>query len=128
MHTFSKHARSLAIHCALGVLLIFPVLVFGQETAGERVLRGYIRGIVENIINPLIGLLFAAAFVVGLWGGVNFILNADNEEARKKGKIAILWAIVGFLIMFAVGGLINVLAGTFGISLPAGQGIQRTDQ
>jgi fructose-specific phosphotransferase system IIC component len=103
-----------------------PLVAFAQDPSFE-VLHGYIRGIVTTIINPLIGLLFAAAFVVGLWGGVNFILNADNEEARKKGKVALIWAIVGFFIMFSVGGILNVVVGTFGISLPEGQGIQRQD-
>ncbi|MFN4181203.1 MAG: hypothetical protein ACK4FA_00695, partial [Candidatus Paceibacteria bacterium] len=38
------------------------------------------------ILNPLIKLLFAIAFIVFFYGVVEFIRSADSEEGRGKGK------------------------------------------
>ncbi len=68
-----------------------------------------------KIINPLIELSFIVALVVFLWGVLQFIRGANNEEARAKGKDHMLWGFVGFLIMFGVFGIINLLTRTLGI-------------
>ncbi len=68
-----------------------------------------------KIINPLIELSFIVALVVFLFGMMEFIRGASNEEKRTKGKQHMLWGIVGFLIMFGVFGIITLLANTFGI-------------
>lgn len=69
-----------------------------------------------KIINPAIEFAFIVALVVFLWGVLDYIRGAANEEKRKKGKDHMLWGIVGFLIMFGVFGIITLLANTFGIS------------
>lgn len=69
-----------------------------------------------KIINPLIELSFIVALVVFLWGVLQFIRGANNEEARGKGKQHMLWGFVGFLIMFGVFGIINILTRTLGIT------------
>lgn len=74
-----------------------------------------IDAIIRVIVNPLIGLLFAVAFLVFLWGGVEFILGSGEAgEAREKGKRHMLWGVIGLFIMFAVFGLLWILARTFG--------------
>ncbi|MCC6198679.1 hypothetical protein IT401_00465 [Candidatus Nomurabacteria bacterium] len=69
----------------------------------------------DKIINPVIELAFIVAFVVFIWGVFQLIRGANSDDARKKGKEHILWGIVGFLIMFGVWGIINLLVNTFGI-------------
>jgi ethanolamine transporter EutH len=69
-----------------------------------------------KIINPLIELSFIIALVVFLWGVFQLIRGANNEEARSKGKEHMLWGFVGFIIMFGVFGIINILTRTFGIT------------
>ena len=63
-----------------------------------------------EVLQPIIILLFALAAVLFFWGVVEFMLNRDNEEERDKGKRHMLWGLVGLLIMFAVNGILTVLA------------------
>ncbi|MBU3925663.1 hypothetical protein KJ763_00640 [Patescibacteria group bacterium] len=66
--------------------------------------------ITSTIVNPLIGLMIAIAFMIFIWGVVQFIANADNQQKRDEGKKHILWGLVGLLIMISVGGIIQVIA------------------
>lgn len=68
-----------------------------------------------KIINPAIEFAFIVALVVFLFGVMEFIRGANNEEKRKKGRSHIFWSIIGFVIMFGVWGIINILVNTFGI-------------
>jgi hypothetical protein len=68
-----------------------------------------------KIINPAIEFAFIVALVVFLWGVMEFIRGATNEKKRSEGKDHMFWGLVGFLIMFGVWGIINLILGTFGI-------------
>lgn len=74
----------------------------------------------QAIINPLITLIGLAAFVVFVWGVVEFIAGAGNEEKRTKGQQHMLWGFIGLVIMFGAKAIITIAASTFGISLPSG--------
>ncbi len=71
------------------------------------------------ILNPVITLLGLIAFVLFIWGVVEFIGGAANEEARQKGQRHIVWGIVGLVIMFAARAIIAIAAHTFGLSVPS---------
>lgn len=62
-----------------------------------------------QILNPVIGLMVAIAVLVFLYGVVEFIAGADNEEKRDQGKQHIVWGIVGLFIMVAVGGIMQII-------------------
>jgi hypothetical protein len=68
-----------------------------------------INKIVTEILNPLIGLMFAVAFAFFIWGVIEFIWNAGNEEKRTTGKQHIVWGLAGLLIMSAVWGIIAII-------------------
>lgn len=70
----------------------------------------------DKILNPAIEIAFVVALVVFLFGVMEFIRGANKEEKRTKGKQHMLWGIIGFLIMFGVFSIINILTRTFGIS------------
>ncbi|MDP3726549.1 MAG: hypothetical protein Q8R36_05135 [bacterium] len=72
----------------------------------------------QFIINPLIGFLFALAFVVFLWGTAEFILQADNEAAHTKGKQHMIWGIIGMVIMFGAFTIMTIIGNTIGASVP----------
>ena len=63
----------------------------------------------DQILRPIVLLLFALATILFLWGVVEFITNRDNEEERDKGKKHMLWGIIGLVIMFGANGIIWVL-------------------
>jgi hypothetical protein len=69
----------------------------------------------HNIVNPIITLLSLAAFVVFVWGVVDFIRNADDPEKRADGQQHMIWGIVGLVIIFGTTAIINILKATFGI-------------
>lgn len=68
-----------------------------------------------KILNPAIEFAFIIALVVFLWGVMEYIRGAAVEEKRKNGRQHMLWGLIGFVIMFGVFGIINLLIRTFGI-------------
>lgn len=85
-----------------------------------EVLNTFLGKVVEQIVNPLILLLAATAFVVFVWGVFEFILHAGDEAKRSEGKRAILWGLIGLVIIFGAYGIINLAMGTFSLT-PNGQ-------
>jgi len=78
-------------------------------------LNEFLGKVVTQIVNPLILLLAAVAFVVFLWGVFEFIRQAGDETKRKEGRQAILWGLIGLVIIFGAYGIINVALGTFNL-------------
>jgi len=79
-------------------------------------LDAFIFKVVVQIVNPIILLLSAAAFVVFLWGLFQFVAHAGDEAKRKEGKDAILWGLIGLVIIFGAYGIINVALNTFNLT------------
>ena len=66
----------------------------------------------EFVINPVIYTLFAAAFVVFIFGLVQFATHLDNEEARSTGVRHMVWGIVGMVIMVGVNSILGIIDAT----------------
>ncbi len=75
----------------------------------------FVRAINDYIINPIIGLLFAAAMVLFIWGGAQMIFYPGTEDKREDGKRHLFWGIIGMFIMVSVYGLLNLITSTFGL-------------
>lgn len=69
-----------------------------------------IGALITHIVQPLVKLMFIVAVLIFVWGVIQMIMNADNEEARQKGQKHITWGLVGLFIMFSVYGILNLLA------------------
>ena len=65
------------------------------------------------ILNPLIQLAFAIAFLYFVYGVVKFLSSDVADKSRKESRDAILWGMVGMLIMFSVYGIIRFVLDTF---------------
>lgn len=74
-----------------------------------------LNGIKTEIINPAIYLLLALAGVYFVWGVFTFISNQENDEGQENGKKHMIWGIVGIAIMLSAFGIIQMIAGTFGV-------------
>ncbi len=80
------------------------------------VINSFLDSVIVQIINPIILLLSAGAFVVLAWGIFEFIWKADDDKARETGRRAILWGFVGLAIIFGAYGIINTALGAFNIA------------
>ena len=70
------------------------------------------------ILNPIIILLFALAFVYFIYGVIKFLKSnaGDKGTERIEARSSIFWGIVGMFIMFSVYALIKFVLMTFGIT------------
>lgn len=79
-------------------------------------LRQYANSITYIINFLLIPTLIALALITFLWGVYRyFILGAENETEREKGKQFVLWGIIGFVVIVSVWGLVAVVGITLGL-------------
>ena len=76
---------------------------------GSAPLNDFIGKVESQIIAPLITLLALIAFVVFIWGVVDYIRGADNDEKRATGQQHILWGFIGLVIIFGTTAIIAVL-------------------
>lgn len=96
----------------------------GPDSPQFKVINDFVGRVIVEIINPLILLLTAGAFIVFIWGIFEFfIMNGGDATKRSEGRRAIGWGLVGFVVMFGVYGIINTVMSTAGLP-----GIQKLTQ
>lgn len=82
----------------------------------------FVQSVNNEIINPILGLIFTAALFFFLFGAFKLVLGAGDDSKRNEGKAHMLWGVVGMVIMVAVFAILRVLLYTFNVSpgdLPA---------
>ena len=77
-------------------------------------MSGLLNKISDQIINPIILLLFVLALLYFIWGVARYVIKADSDEQREQGKQHMIWGIVGMIIMVAVYGIIAIIKNTIG--------------
>jgi hypothetical protein len=105
---------------AAGILAL-PAVALAQgnppSTAGADNLGNFLLLIVYVIDRYIVPVVFALAFIVFLWGIYStFIAGATNDEKRQEGQKLVLYGLIGFVLMFSVWGLVNLLVGTLGFN------------
>lgn len=68
------------------------------------------------VLFPLIALLSAVAMVVFLYGAFEYVRNSASQEGRTTGQRHLLFGVVGLLVMFSAFTILQIAAGTFGIT------------
>ncbi|MDP3934773.1 MAG: hypothetical protein Q8Q46_00940 [Candidatus Giovannonibacteria bacterium] len=81
--------------------------------AYARTVDDLIKTIQQSILDPITYLLLVLGAVVFLYGVVEFIAGAANEDARTKGKSHMIWGLLGLLIMISVEAIITILKNFF---------------
>lgn len=69
---------------------------------------------------PLIALLSAVAFIVFLYGAFEYVRNSASQEGRQTGQRHLLYGVIGLLVMFSAYTILQIAAGTFGVSVGDG--------
>lgn len=73
-----------------------------------------ILGVVQSqIITPLMSFFGVLALVFFLYGVVEFIAGASNEEKRTIGKKHMIWGLIGLVIIASYNGFIVILRSFF---------------
>ncbi len=68
-----------------------------------------------SLINILIPILFAGAFIVFFWGLSKFILNSANEKELANGKNYMLWGIIVLFILLSFRSIISLVVTDFDV-------------
>ncbi len=74
----------------------------------------FIGKVQAEILTPIITLLTLGAFLIFLWGIVEFIAGATNEEKRAAGQQHMIWGIIGLVIIFGANAIVSLLKATVG--------------
>jgi hypothetical protein len=73
--------------------------------------------IVTNLYNrlmvPMIGVFIGAAFLLGVWLGLKFLLAGGDEQKIKKAKESVKYFIMGIAVIFIVTAGLPVIVGAF---------------
>ncbi|MDO8566635.1 MAG: pilin [bacterium] len=81
-----------------------------------NVLRPYSESIIGIINTILVPVLIAIAFITFLWGIFKyFIWGAESESDKADGRKFAMWGIIGFVILFSLWALVNIVSGTLGL-------------
>jgi len=104
----SRHSTIRAVSLGTSALFLAPFIVFAAATT----IQGLI-GIIVGILRLLVPVVIALALLYFFWGLAKFILRADDEAEREKGKQIMLWGIIALFVILTIWGIIAVLQTTF---------------
>lgn len=80
--------------------------------------------LINDIINPMIPLVFTLAIIFFFWGLAMYILRSGDPAKRKEGTQMMTYGLLGLFVMFSVWGLLAIVSNTFSLdntSLPIPQ-------
>lgn len=63
----------------------------------------------------VIPLLITVALVAFMYGVIQYLINAEDENKRKEGRKFMLWGIISLFVMLGIFGILQVLGNTFDI-------------
>ncbi|MCK5285873.1 MAG: hypothetical protein KAJ58_01450 [Candidatus Pacebacteria bacterium] len=72
----------------------------------------------EQIIAPIILLLFVLSLAYFFWGIADYIRGSGNEQIRKVGRDHMIWGLVGIFIMVSAWAIIKILLSSVGAPDP----------
>ncbi len=105
--------KKISVTLGSAALALTPVLALAQF--GQ--INTFIGNISTFINSTLIPLVFAIALLMFLWGVFKyFILGGDDSGSQEQGRQLMLYAVVGFVVMVSIFGIVNLIAGGLGFS------------
>lgn len=101
----------------LAYALFFLVVAVGAPSvAFAATFADLVNTIVGIVDGGVIPLLYALAFIYFLIGMLKYFFLDHSEEAMTKGRQQMLWGIIGFVVIFAIWGIVHLFLST----LPGG--------
>jgi dipeptide/tripeptide permease len=105
---FPSHISSKVVGALSLGSFLSPLLVFAQ---GGTVIRTSddVLQIIRDFVTQATPIIIGLAVFVIIYGVFRYIVQADNEEARKSGKKFIFWGVIGVFVMISIWGLVNIV-------------------
>jgi predicted PurR-regulated permease PerM len=112
------------------VFFLTPFLTFAEGLATGDPNAGkfgpFITAIIGFIDTFLLPLALAIAFIALVWGIVRFfVIGGDSDDGKTKGKQLIIYALVGFVVIFSFYGIINIITNGLGFGGQSLQGLPK---
>lgn len=92
-------------------IAMLPMVAFAFGNLKE--LLDYFTGLIYFSVRPL---LIAIAIAWFLWGMAMYIRESGDETKRAEGRFFMLWSVIALFVIFAVWGLVGILADTFQVN------------
>ncbi len=106
------------------VLSFAPVVALAVTVTGTTTVCGSYGGQIvdissllckiSQILNAVVPVLIALGVVYFVWGVITYVISSD-EEAKKTGRMRIIYGIIGLAVIVALWGLVGILTRTFGL-------------
>lgn len=91
----------------------------GRCSVAERTLAGYVDFIGCAVRVAIMPFIVALAMVSFVWGVTEMMRHPDNEESQKKGRVFILYGIIGFFVITSLYALVAIIRRTVGFGYNA---------
>lgn len=82
--------------------------------AGKTFAQVVDTGIVPFFDNTVIPLLYAIMFLFFIFGVFRYFFTGGDEN-RQKGRVFVIWSLVGMVAVFSVWGVVNLLLSTLSV-------------
>src|SRR3989344_5949758 len=92
----------------------------GQSLGCDAAELGTIQKVIciaGNILDTLIPILVVLGVVYFVWGVVQYVISSE-EEAKQKGKMRMIYGIIGLVVTVAMWGLVGIVKKTFDLDQP----------
>lgn len=68
----------------------------------------------DQLLNPLINILFVLATVIFFWGIISYVIGSRGDQKRlDQGKQIMGWGIIGMAIMASAWGIVRIICRFF---------------
>ncbi len=91
---------------------MLPIFQVAHAEINADAVGKVVNPILDNIVNPVITLMFAVAVVVFVYGVFQVIWGEPGGEAHDRGKKSMWGGLIGMFIMLSAWGIINLVANT----------------
>ncbi len=89
--------------------------ILGGETGTNNDLGMFLENVLTFVNEIIIPFILGIGFLFFVWGMFQyFIRGGHSDEAKESGKSLIVYALAGFVLIFAFWGIINLLVGAVG--------------
>lgn len=98
--------------------LFVSILPIAWAATAEPTIQGIIAKFQNEILLPVISLLFLVATIVFLWGVIQYVIIGSQgaSGALEKGKAVMKWGIIGMTVMASAWGIVRLICTYFGTS------------